>query len=403
MRISSALAVIERANLFPAAADQLRASAKAGTVHYSTLIEGNELPLLEAERAARGELAPDTRARIELVNYVAALDLLDARESEGLELSPDLLLDLHGVLMKGLGHASSHFKPHHEGRWRDGVAVVADPISGVIMHEGAPRDEVPGRIAGLCEWARTRRDRRDEYPPPVVAGVVHYAITDIHPFADGNGRTARLAAAAVLQDNGYLPGRLFSFERYYAQEREAYLGALRSVRRNTYSMEQWLGYFLEGVAQEYERVVDEIDSLSKIGLTKHSTVQLRRSQQIGLSSLQARRMSSFSRSEYELAAGIGPTQAKEDIADLREKRIIRPLTGTRGPSTRYAFAGVDARGRPRKWTSERIEQELRDFCGTRATWPSVKEFKAADRWALYLAVTRHGGVQRWADLLGLAR
>src|SRR3954447_24409937 len=104
MRIERALAVIARASLLPAAADQLRASAKAGTVHYSTLIEGNELPLVEAELAARGELTPDTRAKAELVNYVAALDLLDRRDADaGLLLTPEFLLELHGVLMKGLG------------------------------------------------------------------------------------------------------------------------------------------------------------------------------------------------------------------------------------------------------------------------------------------------------------
>ena len=83
MRISAALGTIGGARILPAVADQLRASAKAGTVHYSNLIEGNQLPFVEAERAARGELAPDTRAKIELVNYVAALDLIDERLADG--------------------------------------------------------------------------------------------------------------------------------------------------------------------------------------------------------------------------------------------------------------------------------------------------------------------------------
>src|SRR5262249_24907922 len=78
-RIAEALGTIRGARVLPAVSDQLRASARVGTVHYLTLIEGNELPVIEAERAARGQLPPDTRAKIELVNYVAALDLLDER------------------------------------------------------------------------------------------------------------------------------------------------------------------------------------------------------------------------------------------------------------------------------------------------------------------------------------
>ena len=65
LRIASALGTIRGASVLPAVADQLRSSARAGTVHYSTMIEGNELPFVEAERAARGDLEPNTRAKIE--------------------------------------------------------------------------------------------------------------------------------------------------------------------------------------------------------------------------------------------------------------------------------------------------------------------------------------------------
>ena len=87
-RIHTALGTIRGARVRPAVADQLRASARVGTIHYSNLIEGNELPLIEAERAARGQLESDTRAKVELVNYVNALDLIDQRLADhSLELT----------------------------------------------------------------------------------------------------------------------------------------------------------------------------------------------------------------------------------------------------------------------------------------------------------------------------
>ena len=52
----------------PQPEDELRVSALAETVHYSTLIEGNELPIIEAERAARPDDA-DTKAKIKIVNW----------------------------------------------------------------------------------------------------------------------------------------------------------------------------------------------------------------------------------------------------------------------------------------------------------------------------------------------
>ena len=132
MRIATALGQIQGARVLPAVADQLRASARVGTIHYSNLIEGNQLPVVEAERAARGELAPDSRAKVELVNYVGALDLIDYRLDAGaLALTPELLLELHGTTMRGLGREDDpHFKARHEGMWRDGQAVVYDHLAG---------------------------------------------------------------------------------------------------------------------------------------------------------------------------------------------------------------------------------------------------------------------------------
>ena len=57
---------------------------------------------------------------------------------------------------------------------------------------------------------------------------------------------------------------MFSFERYYAEDRPAYYAALRSVRERTFNMESWLAYFLKGLAEEYERVAVTVHDLSAL-------------------------------------------------------------------------------------------------------------------------------------------
>ena len=175
IRVAAALGTIRGAPVLPAVADQLRSSARAGTVLYSTMIEGNELPFVEAERAARGDLEPNTRAKIELVNYVAALDLIDDRVASGtLELSAYFLKELHSVTTAGLGRANDpHFKPHNEGQWRDGEAVVVDRLTRQIRHQAPPSTEVGPRMLGMFEWpAHKLADERQ--PPYVLAGVMHW-------------------------------------------------------------------------------------------------------------------------------------------------------------------------------------------------------------------------------------
>jgi hypothetical protein len=179
-----------------------------------------------------------------------------------------------------------------------------------------------------------------------------------------------------------------------------YLTALRTVRNMTYNMEQWLGYYLEGLAEEYERVQAEVEQLNRLGLNGSTPTQLKASQQRGLSALTIQGVREFSRRDYEATAGVQRTTALDDLVS---KRILSRLNS--GPQTRYGFvrASDDNRGRPRRWTPERIQDELEGFCAEHDQWPSVADFKAGGNMALYLAVTRYGGVDYWAERVGKSR
>ncbi|HZV75380.1 MAG TPA: Fic family protein [Conexibacter sp.] len=402
-RIAGALGVIRGARVLPAVADELRASARVGTVHYSNLIEGNELPRVEAERAARGELEPETRAKVELIDYVEALDLIDERLDAGaLELTPGLLKDLHRVATRGLGRDDDpHFKPHHEGEWRDGIALVVDRLAGRVMHAAPPADEVEPRMRSMFEWLARKRDEGES--PFVLAGVMHYGITDVHPFADGNGRAARLFQSALLIEASVLPGRMFSFERYYAEDRPAYYEALRSVRRNTLNMEEWLGYFLTGLAEEYERVSERVVDLGSLLPGGSAPLRLTTGQQRALAALRAQGRREFGRRDYEDAAAVGRSAAGNDLRTLVQHGVLVLRGG--GPGSRYAFARMSRtgsrRGRPSQWSDAKIERELRAFVVGRASWPTVAEFRAAEQGALYDAASRAGGIRRWRAVVGL--
>lgn len=399
MRIKGALGTIEGARILPAVEDQLRSTARVGTVHYSNLIEGNELPVVEAERATRGQLSRDSRAKIELVNYVEALDLIDRRVAdETLELTTDFIKELQGTVTRGLGRDDDpHFKPHHEGEWRDGRAIVYNHLTGRAEHEGPPPESVPARMESLCDWIERKTGDENAF---VIAGAAHWGITDIHPFADGNGRVARLFQAALLMKAGELPGRMFSFERYYAEDRDAYYTALRSVRKRSLNMETWLAYFLEGLAIEYERVATTVADLSALTApVSAGPLRLTATQQTAIAELRLRGQREFSRREYEVVAGVKRAAALNDLRALVRHGVLVPRGS--GPNTRYAFTGdlvpssSEAGGRPRTWDDARIERELRAFTEGRTSWPSVRDFEKAGLRALYLAASRNGGIVRW--------
>jgi hypothetical protein len=207
---------------------------------------------------------------------------------------------------------------------------------------------------------------------------------------------------------GLAPGRLFNFDAHYGKDRDGYFAALRSVRSQTLNLETWIRYFLDGLADEYERVATEIERLSVIGRTANGQrIQLSPSQQAALTDFKLRNIAEFKRSEYQAIAGVSRATATSELNALADAGVLRRLGD--GPSRRYRFPGPAAvnpwtgrgGGRPRAWTDERIEKHLRDLVGTGTEFPTIAAFEAAGQMPLYGAITRNGGAARWADRVGI--
>ncbi len=379
----------------------MRVSTMAETIHYSTLIEGNRLSELDARRAVRKALDAKTLAEIELVNYVDALEHVEQMaRSKSITYDEAFLLDLHARITRGLGREGEAFAPPHEGAWRDGEASVV--TGDMIEHTGVPRAELERRMAGFLAYLRARHEA-DDFPRALIAGIAHHALADFHPFADGNGRTSRAFAFAILVNEGVLSERLFSPDRFYALDKRAYITALRSSHRSGYSsvewhapglLDPWLAYFVDGLASEAERVAAATAEYAEVAGSANR-VRLTPAQAALLAELTAGGRSSVSRAEFQEIGGI--TNDSKALRELRELVDARVLSTTgKGASTRYRIGT----GRGPRWTPETIEAELRTFLNGRADWPSAREFKDADLQSLYVALSRHGSIPEWRHRLG---
>jgi hypothetical protein len=127
-----------------------------------------------------------------------------------------------------------------------------------------------------------------------------------------------------------------------------------------------------------------------------SSVALKPSQEIVLATLAERGAQELVRAEYEAIAGVSRSQAAYDIAELVALGMLERVGS--GRATRYRVA-PQAVGRPRKWTDERIRQELAEFHSLLGRWPRAADFRESGRTDLYLAACRNGGLERWAGEL----
>lgn len=133
-----------------------------------------------------------------------------------------------------------------------------------INYTGPEAKKVPMLVKDLINWIE--KSRKENIRPVIVAAMIHSEIAAIHPFADGNGRTARILATLILYQRGYDFRKLFALEDYYNQDRPAYHKAIHLGKnyqeRVKSDTTRWLEYFVRGFNTEMQRVHDLIIPLS---------------------------------------------------------------------------------------------------------------------------------------------
>jgi len=256
------LQVIERARaevtltvLPPAVVEGLRLQARVRSTHFSTRIEGNRLTLAEAEQAVieGRQFAGRERDALEVQHYFQALGQVESWVEQGDPITEDRIQRLHALI-----YAGTRARPTP---YRDGQNVIQDG-AGRIVYLPPEAKDVPALMKGLVGWIG---QAETEQPVPVIAGMAHYQFVTIHPYFDGNGRTARALATWVLYRGGYDLGRFYSLEEFYAQDLQGYYDALITHPHHNYyegradaDITPWLAYFLKAMAAVFQAVAGEV-------------------------------------------------------------------------------------------------------------------------------------------------
>ena len=160
--------------------------------------------------------------------------------------------------------------------YRDGQNVIRNSADRAIVYMPPEAQDVPRLMAELVTWIYRERER-DELPVPLIAAIAHYQFATIHPYYDGNGRTARLLAALVLHLEGYGLKGIYSLDAYCAQNLEAYYPALNVGPSHNYHMGRaeaditgFVEYFTLGVADAFSKVRLEARQAAGRGQTDQS-------------------------------------------------------------------------------------------------------------------------------------
>ena len=223
----------------------LQKDTRTRTAYASTAIEGNPLTLeqVRALEEGREPAASDERSRREVTNYFTGLRYVEKQAAQG-KVRHDHLFELHRIL------AGDVMDQGEAGRYRSIGVRVGDHFPP------APDDVSPLMFELLEWWDGPSR----ELSPILSSAILHFRFEDIHPFADGNGRTGRALALWEFYRRGFDSHHIFSVDEYYWEDRPAYYTALSAVRKTGDDLSGWLEYCTEGLRQTLEKVWMRIQS-----------------------------------------------------------------------------------------------------------------------------------------------
>lgn len=309
----------------------LQVQTEARGAHMSTRIEGNLMTEPEVRSLfarPEGEGA-GTRAELENLDYRDAARF--ARQAGG-----DFYADIDGGLIRALHFITVRAtdRTTTAGQYRTRQNVVLDARGGRVYLPPPPGD-VPKLMTDLVLWARQQRGK---VHPLVIAAVVHAEFVKVHPFDDGNGRTARALTVYFFERGGWLMRRLVSIEQVFAEPVMDYYANL-NVMGDRYpltppDMTGWSIWFLERLTAHVERTLRMNGAFSVwMEAVQGDLYEKGLPPRLVWGLIHVNLFEEVTARQYEQAAGVKRATAVNDL-NLSVAAGLLTRIGS-GPSTRY--------------------------------------------------------------------
>lgn len=235
---------------------EMERRAREISAYSSTSIEGNPLPLTDVKKILKNKPEHVRDSEKEVLNYNKALVELDELiKAEKISLDIHWLEKIQKMVTDGL------IAKHQWGHIRKEPVFVNDPRLRKTIYLPPDHQDVVPLLDDLFDFIEKSTNSFD---PLILAGIFHKQFVIVHPFTDGNGRTARLTTKVLLAKMGLDTFNLFSFESYYNSNVTKYFEEV-GLTGNYYDLKDqidftsWLEYFTDGIIDELLRVKKELE------------------------------------------------------------------------------------------------------------------------------------------------
>lgn len=320
---------IARALVPPGYEPYFQDQARFLSAHTTVSIEGNRLDY-QSVQVALLEESNDPNRR-EAKNAVEAYEFAGELSADPtLAIDAGLIRTFNSFLLKGLpGRVGAE-----RGRYRLGGAMIQDSVTGAINYIAPPFSWVSELMqsldAGIRRWVK-------EDLPEIAAAKAHFGLISIHPFFDGNGRTARLVADLILNMTGRSADGMLSISGVLLKQRQEYYEALRTSQGPEFVDEVDATAFIRFHTESLATAVTELEQRTralderKFVLDREYRGLLSPRRVIGM--LYLFDIGPLSTSAYARFAGCSQQTALSDLNELTDVGIVERMG--RASATRY--------------------------------------------------------------------
>jgi Fic family protein len=251
---------LARTPLAPSMAQDMERVYLAKGARASAAIEGNSLNEEQAVAAVEKKLeVPESQEYLkqELDNVIDALAAIEreVHQTGSFDLSAESLRELNRKVLDGL-ELEDHVVP---GEFRTQGIIVG------TVYRGAPAQDCDYLVQAMCDWlngpdfSRDGGDHAKDFLSAVLKAVVaHVYIAWIHPFGDGNGRTARLVEFGILAAAGVPSVAAHLLSNHYNETRTNYYRQLENASKSGGDLNPLLAYAAKGFVDQLQQQLNSV-------------------------------------------------------------------------------------------------------------------------------------------------
>ena len=298
-----------------------RALAGSNSIEGINVSEDDAIAAIDREDPANTDR--DTWQAV--VGYREAMDyILQRRQSPSFLITEDVLLAVHFMICQSDLQANP-------GQYRPGWVGVRNSRTGELVHEGVDRDQLEPLIHELLDYVN------NEQVDSVFlrAAMTHLNLAMLHPFTDGNGRTARCIHTAVLASDGIVAPTFSSIEEYIGHNQQKYYDVLSEVGGGAWQpardAKPWIRFCLTGHYVQAQTLLHRMRELERLYVELSELVIARGlPDRMALALIQAAFGTRVRNSSYRVSADVSKNLASRDLKVLVDAGFLVPEGERRG-------------------------------------------------------------------------